>query len=99
MKDSKEIQEFYLHFLQCNGNCNNNFCFLAVTNGNELPFLAHRYTLLWRSELPLIEKIFLLFWTKNYALGPKCKLNIKNFKNCMGFFYVVLTFSIVYIKI
>ena len=74
---------------------------MAVTNGNELPFLAHRYTLLWRSELPLIVKIFLLFWTKNYALGPKFKLNIKNLNNFKGFnfLYVVLTISIVYIKI
>jgi hypothetical protein len=56
---------------------------------------------LWHSELPLIVKIFLLFWTKNYALGPKFKLNIKNLKNFKGFnfLYVVLTISIVYIKI
>ena len=43
--------------------------------------------------MPLIVKIFLLFWTKNYALGPKFKLNIKNLKNFKGFnfLYVVLT--------
>jgi hypothetical protein len=54
--------------------------------------LAHRYTLLW-GGVPLIVKIFLLFWTKNYALGPKFKLNIKNLKNFKGFnfIYVVLT--------
>ncbi len=43
--------------------------------------------------MPLIVKIFLLFWTKNNALGPKFKLNIKNLKNFKGFYFlnVVLT--------
>ncbi len=56
--------------------------------------MAHRYTLLWEGGggVPLIVKIILLFWTKNYALGPKFKLIIKNLKNFKGFnfLYVVL---------
>jgi hypothetical protein len=44
---------------------------LAVSNGNELPFLAHRFTLLWRSELPQIVKIFLLFWNRLRKMDEK----------------------------
>ncbi len=35
----------------------------------------------------------MLFWTKNYALGPRFKLKIKNLKNFKDFnlLYVVLT--------